>query len=162
MKAIGTSFHVRLELVPVHVAVGLTEAQLKAFRIADNQAATLFEWDDDKLGMERTSQYSDGATEYRELERIAKVWLAGGADHRSEVAQQTREQVFPPDSRVSSQISALADQPVDLQVIVGFQPRRFAHSGTSLETAPFRRRSLRVLRSRCDDHLFRVIARSAT
>ncbi|MBX9677757.1 MAG: ParB N-terminal domain-containing protein [Gemmataceae bacterium] len=41
-----------LELVPVHVAIGLTEAQLKAYRIADNQTATLSEWDDDKLAME--------------------------------------------------------------------------------------------------------------
>jgi ParB-like chromosome segregation protein Spo0J len=30
-----------LELVPVHVAVGLTPAPAKAYRIADNQTATL-------------------------------------------------------------------------------------------------------------------------
>jgi ParB-like chromosome segregation protein Spo0J len=41
-----------LETVPVHVAVGLTEAQLRAYRIADNQTATLSEWDDSKLAME--------------------------------------------------------------------------------------------------------------
>src|SRR5205807_8860050 len=35
-----------LEAVPVHVAVGLTPAQAKAYRIADNQAATLSHWDD--------------------------------------------------------------------------------------------------------------------
>src|SRR5690242_8651838 len=33
--------------VPVHVATGLTEAQLKAYRLADNQTARLSEWDDD-------------------------------------------------------------------------------------------------------------------
>src|SRR5258708_17215919 len=38
-----------LATVPVHVAVGLTPAQLKAYRIADNQTARLSEWDDDKL-----------------------------------------------------------------------------------------------------------------
>src|SRR5271154_2389772 len=35
--------------VPVHVAVGLTPAQAKAYRIADNQTATLSSWDEDKL-----------------------------------------------------------------------------------------------------------------
>ncbi len=38
-----------LETVPVHVAVGLTPAQVMAYRIADNQTAALSSWDDDKL-----------------------------------------------------------------------------------------------------------------
>jgi DNA modification methylase len=41
-----------LEMVPVHVAVGLTPAQAKAYRIADNQTATRSQWDDDKLPQE--------------------------------------------------------------------------------------------------------------
>src|ERR1700732_5051908 len=41
-----------LETVPVHVAVGMSPAQAKAYRIADNQTATLSSWDDDKLGLE--------------------------------------------------------------------------------------------------------------
>src|SRR2546430_594795 len=41
-----------LETVPVHVAVGLTPAQAKAYRLADNQTATLSSWDDDKLPLE--------------------------------------------------------------------------------------------------------------
>lgn len=41
-----------LETVPVHVAKGLTPAQLKAYRIADNQTARLSEWDNDKLAIE--------------------------------------------------------------------------------------------------------------
>ena len=41
-----------LEEVPVHVAVGLSPAQAKAYRIADNQTATLSTWDDDKLPLE--------------------------------------------------------------------------------------------------------------
>jgi ParB-like chromosome segregation protein Spo0J len=41
-----------LELVPVHVAVGLSPAQAKAYRIADNQTAGLSHWDDDKLPLE--------------------------------------------------------------------------------------------------------------
>ncbi len=38
--------------VPVHVAVGLTPAQAKAYRIADNRTANLSSWDDDKLPLE--------------------------------------------------------------------------------------------------------------
>jgi DNA modification methylase len=41
-----------LEVVPVHVAVGLTAAQAKAYRIADNQTATLSQWDNDLLPLE--------------------------------------------------------------------------------------------------------------
>src|SRR5262245_10503155 len=35
--------------VPVHVAVGLSPAQIKAYRLADNQTATLSDWDNDRL-----------------------------------------------------------------------------------------------------------------
>jgi site-specific DNA-methyltransferase (adenine-specific) len=35
--------------VPVHVAVGLSPDQARAYRIADNQTATLSQWDDGKL-----------------------------------------------------------------------------------------------------------------
>jgi DNA modification methylase len=38
--------------VPVHVAVGVSPAQAKAYRIADNQTATIATWDDDKLPLE--------------------------------------------------------------------------------------------------------------
>src|SRR5262245_42256396 len=41
-----------LETVPVHVATGLTPAQIKAYRLADNQTASLSSWDDDKLVLE--------------------------------------------------------------------------------------------------------------
>src|SRR5438552_2281771 len=41
-----------LENVPVHVATGLTPAQIKAYRIADNQTATLSSWDEDRLALE--------------------------------------------------------------------------------------------------------------
>jgi DNA modification methylase len=41
-----------LEEVPVHVAVGLTPAQAKAYRLADNQTASMSHWDDDKLPLE--------------------------------------------------------------------------------------------------------------
>jgi ParB-like chromosome segregation protein Spo0J len=38
--------------VPVHVVTGLSKAQVKAYRIADNQTAQLSGWDDDKLPLE--------------------------------------------------------------------------------------------------------------
>jgi hypothetical protein len=41
-----------LETVPVHVATNLTPAEVKAYRIADNQTHTLSQWDDDKLALE--------------------------------------------------------------------------------------------------------------
>ena len=41
-----------LEKVPVHVAKDLTPAQIKAYRIADNQTATLAEWDYNLLPIE--------------------------------------------------------------------------------------------------------------
>ena len=41
-----------LEKVPVHVARGLTPAQVKAYRIADNKSAELAEWDYELLPIE--------------------------------------------------------------------------------------------------------------
>jgi len=41
-----------IEKVPVHVAKGLSPAQVKAYRIADNQTATLAEWNYDLLPIE--------------------------------------------------------------------------------------------------------------
>src|SRR5918995_7348977 len=41
-----------LEKVPVHVAKDLTPEQIKAYRIADNQTASLAEWDQELLPLE--------------------------------------------------------------------------------------------------------------
>jgi DNA modification methylase len=41
-----------LKTVPVHVARGLTEAQAKAYRLADNKTAELAEWDEEQLRQE--------------------------------------------------------------------------------------------------------------
>jgi DNA modification methylase len=41
-----------LKKVPVHVARGLTEAQVKAYRIADNKTAELAGWDEERLRQE--------------------------------------------------------------------------------------------------------------
>src|SRR4051794_28900500 len=44
-----------MKQVPVHVATGLSPAQLKAYRIADNKTAELADWDDDLLVKELTA-----------------------------------------------------------------------------------------------------------
>ena len=44
--------------VPVHVAVGLSPAQVKAYRIADNQTATIATWDDDMLYQELARRHA--------------------------------------------------------------------------------------------------------
>src|SRR5882672_4949609 len=41
-----------LKKVPVHVATGLTPAQIKAYRLADNQTASLSQWNYDLLPLE--------------------------------------------------------------------------------------------------------------
>src|SRR5262249_44924957 len=41
-----------LKTVPVHVAVNLSPAHAKAYRLADNQTATLSQWDEDRLPLE--------------------------------------------------------------------------------------------------------------
>lgn len=41
-----------LEKVPVHIADGLTPAQIKAYRIADNRVAQEAEWDEEMLAIE--------------------------------------------------------------------------------------------------------------
>src|SRR6516165_12383167 len=38
--------------VPVHVATGLTPAQVKAYRIADNKTGEIADWDDELLAQE--------------------------------------------------------------------------------------------------------------
>src|SRR5579871_1471077 len=41
-----------MEFLPVHVATGLSPEQARAYRIADNQAATIATWDEDRLPLE--------------------------------------------------------------------------------------------------------------
>src|SRR6516164_5740468 len=41
-----------LEMVPVHVATGLTPAQVKAYRLADNKTGELADWDYERLVQE--------------------------------------------------------------------------------------------------------------
>ncbi len=46
------ALRLQLERVPVHMATDLTPAQIKAYRLADNQLATLAEWDFEMLPIE--------------------------------------------------------------------------------------------------------------
>jgi DNA modification methylase len=46
--------------VPVHIATGLTQAQARAFRLADNQTAALSQWDEDKLPLELAALQEQG------------------------------------------------------------------------------------------------------
>ena len=48
------ALHLGLEKVPVHVAKDLTPEQIKAYRIADNQTASLAEWNYELLPIELT------------------------------------------------------------------------------------------------------------
>lgn len=49
-----------LERVPVHVAADLTEAQVRAYRLADNKPSDLAEWDYDLLKVEVDALEADG------------------------------------------------------------------------------------------------------
>ena len=53
-----------LKKVPVHVATGLTQAQVKAYRLADNRTHEDSEWDDELL-----------AIELSELDKLMDFWL---------------------------------------------------------------------------------------
>jgi DNA modification methylase len=44
--------HLGLEKVPVHVATGLSAEQIRAYRIADNQTASIATWDEELLPLE--------------------------------------------------------------------------------------------------------------
>src|SRR5260370_39718459 len=72
--------------VPVHVAVGLTPAQAKAYRLADNQTAQLSDWDNDKLVVElaklRDMDFDLGLTGFAadDLQRLLEPTTAGLTD----------------------------------------------------------------------------------
>ena len=65
-----------LEKVPVHVAKDLTPEQIKAYRIADNQTASLAEWNYDLLPLEladlQAANYDLGLLGF-DAEELAKI-----------------------------------------------------------------------------------------
>ena len=100
-----------LKVVPVHIAEGLTEAQKKAYRIADNRLNELAEWDDelDELLDESTGTKGntdpDDVPEVPEnpVTKLGDIWLLG--EHRLRCG----------DSENIVDINRLATIPIDLR-----------------------------------------------
>ncbi|MEO8268749.1 MAG: ParB N-terminal domain-containing protein, partial [Aureliella sp.] len=98
----------RLEMVPVHIAKDLTAAQLRAYRIADNQTATLAEWNLDLLPLELCGLRDDGydlgllGFDAEELARILGAEINDGECDPDDVP-------LPPDEAVT--------QPGDLWIL---------------------------------------------
>jgi DNA modification methylase len=90
-----------LATVPVHVARGLTPAQLKAYRIADNKTAELADWDGDRLVQELADlQQMDFDLDVvgfsaEELHELFQTELASGLTDPDAVPE-------PPDEAVTS------------------------------------------------------------
>lgn len=65
-----------LDKVPVHIATDLTPEQIKAYRIADNQTATLAEWNFDLLPIElselRAANYDLGLLGF-DADELARI-----------------------------------------------------------------------------------------
>ena len=57
-----------LDVVPIHVADGLTEQQAKAYRIADNRVSQEAEWDHDLLKLELEEIDNPALTGFEEFE----------------------------------------------------------------------------------------------
>lgn len=70
-----------LSVVPVHVAEGLTEAQKKAYRLADNKLNEMAEWDTERLAIEleslRLDEFDLNLTGFSEGELFAMLEEAG-------------------------------------------------------------------------------------
>lgn len=97
-----------LDKVPVHVATDLTPDQIRAYRIADNQTATLAEWDFDLLPIElselKASNYDLGLLGFDadDLARILSGEMTDGECDPDDVP-------LPPDEAVT--------QPGDLWIL---------------------------------------------
>lgn len=103
--------HTRLEAarqlgmteVPVHIARGLTPAQVRAYRLMDNRAAENAEWDEELLGLElddlqlgdfdlRLTGFTDD-----ELERLLRGEAAlGGREGEDDVPEPPTDAVSRP------------------------------------------------------------------
>lgn len=97
-----------LKKVPVHVATGLTPAQVKAYRLNDNKTAELADWDHDRL-----------VQELAELEKMAfdLDLLAFSADEMQELIEpQGRPGRTDPDA-VPEPPDAAITQPGDLWIL---------------------------------------------
>ena len=108
--------------VPVHVATGLTPAQLQAYRIADNQTATLSTWDDARLTQELIDLQKQGFD----------LDLTGfGSEQLNELLNTTTEGLTDADA-IPAPPDAAITQPGDL-IILG---NHRLLCGDSSEVAP--------------------------
>lgn len=127
-----------LEQVPVHIATDLTPAQLKAYRIADNQTATLAEWNYDLLPLELAdlkgmdfdlNLLGFGADE---LAKILNPELNEGQCDPDEIPE-------PPDAAITQPgdlwilgnhrlLCGDSSKPADLDRLLGGQPIHLANS----------------------------------
>jgi DNA modification methylase len=91
-----------LQAVPVHVASGLTPAQVKAYRIADNKTAELADWDQQGLVQELTAlQQLDFNLDLvgfssAELQQLLQAELAPGLADADDVPQPPDEPITRP------------------------------------------------------------------
>ena len=78
---------------PVHIAEGLTEAQKKAYRIADNRVAEEAEWDSDllKIELEDLGDFNLELTGY-DLNELAKLFDSEEIDQ--ELKEESYSEVF--------------------------------------------------------------------
>lgn len=91
-----------LKTVPVHIARGLSEAQIKAYRIADNQTATLSGWDFDLLPLElaelKTMGFDLELTSFSpaEIERLLNAGSNPGLVDPDDIPEPPAEAVTQP------------------------------------------------------------------
>lgn len=91
-----------LEKVPVHVAKDLTPEQIRAYRIADNQTASLATWDYDLLPIElaglKEANYDLGLLGFDpdELAKLLDPTLKDGLTDPDEVPEPPKEAVTKP------------------------------------------------------------------
>jgi DNA modification methylase len=91
-----------LATVPVHVAVGLSPAQAKAYRVADNKTATLSTWDDGKLALELMALQQEGfdldLTGFSgdELMKLLEAPPAGGLTDPDDIPEPPDEAITKP------------------------------------------------------------------
>jgi DNA modification methylase len=91
-----------LQAVPVHVASGLTPAQVKAYRIADNKTAELADWDQQQLVQELAAlQQLDFDLDLvgfssEELQQLLQAEIASGLVDEDDVPQAPDEPITRP------------------------------------------------------------------
>jgi DNA modification methylase len=137
--------------VPVHVARGLTAAQARAYRIADNQTATLSAWDDERLPLELIALQDVGfdlsltGFSADELQALLAPAPAGGLTDPDEVPEPPAEPITQPgdlwllgrhrllcgDATKAEDVARLLDEPVDM--LLTDPPYNVAYTGKTAD-----------------------------